>query len=290
MKSVAVMGLGAMGMGMAGRLVDAGFSLTVYNRTEARAAGLKAKSAKITATPREAAEQADVVISMVADDAASRSLWMGEIGALKSARPGTVLIESSTLSLPWVLELSHAAQSQGCRFLDAPVTGSKSHAKSGELLFLVGGDAATLENVRNVLAPMSRRVVHMGPVGSATLMKLINNFLCGVQAASLAEAVALIERSGLDRNKAVDILSSGAPGSPLLQNIIVRMAARDYRPNFALHLMAKDLTYAIAEADRLGISLQTGQASLKAFRAAVEKGFADDDFSAVVEPFRQERE
>src|SRR5579883_904693 len=235
MKSVTVMGLGVMGAGMAGRLLNAGFSLTVYNRTPERAADLKARGAKVALTPQQAAQEADVVISMVADDTASRAVWMGDNGALKSIRQGAAVIEASTVSLRWVLELAAAAKSKDCQFLDAPVTGSKSHAQAGELLFLVGGDAAALEAVRNVLAAMSRRVVHMGPSGSGTLMKLVNNFLCGVQAASLAEAVALIESSGLDRDKAVEVLSGGAPGSPLIQNLVSRMAARDYRPNFALH-------------------------------------------------------
>ncbi len=292
MKSVAVMGLGAMGAGMAHRLMGAGFSLIVYNRTQSRAESMKAGGAVVAATPRDAAERADVVISMVADDAASRSVWMEEDGALNGVRPGTVLIESSTLSLSWVMELSAKAESQGCHFLDAPVTGSKPHAENGELLFLVGGSGDALEGVKNVLVPMSRRVVHMGPVGSGTLMKLINNFLCGMQVASLAEAFALIERSGLDRSKAVEVLSGGAPGSPLLQAVITRMAARDYRRNFALHLMAKDLTYAIAEAERLGVNLQTGRAGLELFRQAAAIGWKEDDFSAVVEIFRaaQDRE
>ena len=219
MKSVAVLGLGTMGSGMARRLLAAGFPLTVYNRTPSRAEAFAAQGASVAATPREAAARAEVIIAMLADDAASRSAWMGENGALAGARPGAVLIESSTLSTHWVKELSAAAISQGCAFLDAPVTGSKPQAESGELLFLVGGESGALDSVRDVLAPMSRGAVHLGPTGSGALMKLINNFVCGVQAASLAEALGIIESSGLNREQAVEILANGAPGSPLVRTL-----------------------------------------------------------------------
>ncbi len=287
MKTIAVLGLGTMGSGMARRLLGAGFPVTVYNRTASRAEALAEAGGKVAATPREAAIGADVVIAMLADDAASRAAWMGEDGALAGARPGAVLVESSTLSVAWVTELAAAADSLGCRLLDAPVTGSKPQATNGELLFLVGGDVATLDSIRDALAPMSRGVAHLGPTGSGALMKLINNFLCGVQAASTAEAVAMIERSGLDRAQALDVLGNGAPGSPLLRTVGARMAASDFRPNFALDLMAKDLAYAIEEGRRLGVALETASAALKEFRHASSEGHGAEDMSSVVEPLRR---
>jgi len=272
---------------MANRLLGAGFRVTVYNRTAARAEALTAAGAKAAATPREAASGAEVVVAMLADDNASRSVWMGEDGALAGAKTGAVLVESSTLSVEWAMELAAAAQSRGCAFLDAPVTGSKPQAASGELLFLVGGEAAALDSVRDVLAPMSRGVVHLGPNGSGARMKLINNFLCGVQAASLAEALVQIERSGLDRAQALEVLGNGAPGSPLLRGLGGRMAAREYRANFSVHLMAKDLTYAIDEAARHGIRLDTAAAALRAFQRALDEGHGWDDIASVVEPLRR---
>jgi len=287
MKTIAVLGLGTMGSGMARRLLGGGFAVTVYNRTAARADALKEAGAKVAKTPREAAVGADVVIAMLADDAASRSAWLGENGALAGARPGAVLVESSTLSVEWVNELAAKAEDIGCRLLDAPVTGSKPQAASGELLFLVGGDAAVLDTVRDVLAPMSRGVLHLGQTGSGSLMKLVNNFLCGVQAASLAEAMAMIERSGLDRAQALEVLSNGAPGSPLLRTLSGRMAAQDYKTNFAVDLMAKDIAYAIEEARRHGVTLETAAAGLSAFRRASAEGYGADDISSVIEPLRR---
>ena len=119
----------------------------------------------------------------------------------------------------------------GADLLDAPVTGSKPHAGSGELTFLVGGNAAALERARPALAVMSKAIHHLGPTGSGALTKLINNFMCGVQVASAAEALAMIERSGLDVTKTVGVLGDGAPGSPLVKTMFTRMTAGDYTPN-----------------------------------------------------------
>ena len=287
MKTIAFLGLGTMGSGMARRLLGAGFALRVYNRTAARAASLGAAGAFVAATPREAATGSDVVLSMLADDAASRAAWTGDEGALAGVRRGAVLVESSTLSVGWVKELAAQAESKGCRLLDAPVTGSKPQAENGELLFLVGGEAGVLDSVREVLKPMSRGAIHLGPSGSGALMKLINNFLCGVQAASLAEALAMIENSGLDRTQALEVLANGAPGSPMLKTLSGRMTAGDFRPNFSVNLMAKDLAYAIAEGSRLDVGMRTAQAGREVFQAARDGGWGEQDISAIIESFRK---
>ena len=284
---VAILGLGIMGSGMAGRLLSAGFPLVVYNRNPAIAAPFSSSGATVAHSPREAASNAEVIISMVADDAASRGVWLGEHGALASASPGSVLIESSTLTVKWVLELATAAAQRECSLLDAPVTGTKPHAASGELLFLVGGPAEALAAARPVLSVLGRDIIHLGPNGSGARLKLINNFLCGVQAASFAEAVSLIDASGLDRGKALSVLTNGAPGSPLIKAISARSVAGDSTPNFLLRLMAKDIAYAIAEAERSGLTLQTAASALELFKHAIAKGHGDEDFSAVIKSLQQ---
>lgn len=152
---------------------------------------------------------------MVADDAASRAVWLGEQGALARLGEGAVIVESSTVTVEWVRELKEAAEARGVEMLDAPVTGSRDQAAGGQLLFLVGGEAEALERVRPVLEPMARGILHVGPGGSGATLKLVNNFLCGVQIASLAEAVAMVERSGLDRERAMEMLLAGAVASPI---------------------------------------------------------------------------
>jgi len=285
-ETVAILGLGTMGAGMAGNLLKSGFSLTVYNRTAAKAGPLLAAGAKLAATPAEAVKGASVAISMLADDEASRAVWLGEDGALQAASQGTVLIESSTVSPAWIAELAGLAAQPGLELLDAPVTGSRMQAEGGQLTFLVGGSEKTLEAARPVLQAMSKEIMHLGPVGSGAKLKLINNFLCGVQIASLAEGLAWIERSGLDREKALAFLKAGAPGSPLLGAISARMVDHSYAVNFLLRLMAKDLLYAQTEAAHCKVDLTTAEAARSLFEAAIAKGFGEADMSSVIEPLR----
>ena len=285
-ENVAILGLGTMGGGMAANLLKAGFSLAVYNRTAAKAQALVNAGARRASTPAEAAKGASVVIAMLADDAASREVWLGKGGALESAEKGAILIESSTVSPAWIAELAALAAEHGTELLDAPVTGSRTQAEAGQLSFLVGGSDRALEAARPVLQAMSKEIVHLGPVGSGAKMKLINNFLCGVQVASLAEGLAWIERSGLDPEKALSILKAGAPGSPLLGAISARMASHNYTVNFLLRLMAKDLLYAETEAALCSVDLKTAQVARSLFEVAVANGFGDADMASVIEPLR----
>ena len=280
--SVAILGLGNMGSGMAARLLSRDFPLTVYNRNPDKTASLASAGAEVAKTPREAASRSRIILSMVSNDAASRNIWLGENGALAGATANSILIESSTLTTAWIHELATKAAEHGCRFLDAPVTGTKPHAASGELLFLVGGASEVVDAVRPIFSVLGRETIHLGPLGSGALMKLVNNFMCGVQAASLAEALSLISAGGLDRSTALSILTGGAPGSGIVKRVADRVATNDYTPNFALRWMAKDLSYAVGEASGQKIPLQTATAALSVFQRAVDEGHGDEDFSAVV--------
>ena len=279
---IAILGLGIMGTGMAGRLLTANFPLTIFNRNPEKTKAFVDAGAFAAGSPREAASRAEIIISIVADDQASRAVWLGENGALAGASPRSVLIESSTLTVTWIQELAAVAARHNCELLDAPVTGTKSHAAAGELLFLVGGSSAALEKTRSVLAVLGRDAVHLGPNGSGAYLKLINNFLCGVQAASFAEAVSMIRAGGLDAEKSLQIITNGAPGSPLIKTISARAAARDSSTNFELQLMAKDIGYAVEEAARNGVSLPTAKAALEEFQLAIHRGHGDKDFSAII--------
>ncbi|MGD0735365.1 MAG: NAD(P)-dependent oxidoreductase [Terracidiphilus sp.] len=284
---VAILGLGTMGMGIARNLLKAGFHVVAYNRTRAKAEPLAAEGARIADTPADAAREADVIVCMLSDDDASRAAWTGENGALEAARAGSVLVECSTLTPAWILELAGLAAERDLRLLDAPVTGSRVQAETAQLTFLVGGDAAALDQARPVLAAAGKEIVHLGPVGSGARMKLINNFLCGVQVASLAEGMAWIERSGLDRDQALKVLKSGAPGSPLVGAISARMVEATYGVQFLLSLMSKDLHYAGLDAATLGLELSMAKTAEVRFIEAAKAGYAGMDMSAVVEPLRR---
>src|SRR4051794_23712320 len=284
---IAFLGLGIMGAGMAGRLLDAGFHVTVHNRSAERARALQSRGAIVAESPRAAASGADIVFSMVADDAASSATWDGERGALAGVRRGSVVVECSTVTVSRVRELADAAARGGCTFVDAPVTGSKLQAAAGELLFLVGAEDAALARIRPALEAMGKTVIHLGPVGSGALVKLINNFLCGVQAASLAEAIAVIERSALDRDRTVQAIVNGSPGSPVIKTLANRILADDFSPNFYLHLLAKDMGYAIAEGQSRGVAMTTATTALDMLRSAMAHGDGDRDMAAVVQQFRE---
>lgn len=286
MKRVAILGLGIMGSGMARQLLGAGYDLSVWNRNSDKAAPLVASGAKLAATPAAAVREADLVVAMVSDDNASRAVWTGPEGALGAMGSGAIAIECSTLTIDWVRELGAMAERRGVRLLDAPVTGSKDQAFSGTLRFTVGGAAETLEDARPVLDVMGCQVEHLGPAGSGTLFKLVNNFLCGVQVATLAEALAMVEASGLDRARTVALLADGAAGSPLVKLVARRMAERTYEPNFQVSLMAKDLSYAEAAFGAVGIELSTAASARARFEQAAAQGLADKDIAAIVEPLR----
>ncbi len=283
---VAVLGLGLMGSGMAKNLLRAGFPLTVYNRSRDKAAPLAAAGAGVAETPRQAVEGADVVISMVVEDSASRAIWLGETGALAAASAGTILIECSTLSTAWVRELAGLAAGKGCALLDAPVTGSQPQAEAGELGFFVGGDADVLKAATPIFNAMGQRINHLGPSGSGAAMKLINNLMGGVQMVVLAEGLALAEQAGLDMEQVVTLLANGAPGSPMVKNKAPRMVARNYETQFALRWEHKDLTYALEEGVHQTVPLPTVAAAREVYRMAMARGLADMDLSAVVEVLR----
>ena len=284
---IALLGLGLMGSGMANRLLDAGYPLSVWNRNPDKTQPLAARGATVAKSPRQAAAGASVVLSMLSDVQVCRDVWLGRGEAILGTAPGTILVESSTVTVEWIHELDQAAREHGCELLDAPVTGSKPQAEAGHLLFLAGGQNTVLDRITPILKTMGRDVVHVGPVGSGARLKLINNFLSGSQAAALAEALSLIERSGLDKEKALGVLTEGAPGSPIVKLLSGRMTARQYEPNFLLRLMAKDLRYAVSEADHQGLDLDMGRAALRVFEHAISAGQGEDDMAAVVEQFRQ---
>ena len=271
-----------MGSGMARRLLASGFQVTVYSRNLEKATPLRDGGALVAVSPAEAATQSNVVLSMVSDDHASRAVWMGENGALAGAQKGALLIESSTLGVDWVKELAASAARHGCEFLDAPVTGTKPHAESGQLLFLVGGSQEGFDKARPVFAALGRDSIYLGPTGSGALMKLVNNFMAAVQAVSFGEALSLIKAGGLNVEKALSILTEGVPGSPMVKRVATRVASGDFTPHFFMRLMAKDVAYALEEARHRGLTLPTAAAALSVYKQAIESGHSEEDFTAVV--------
>lgn len=283
-KNVSLIGLGSMGTGIAQNILKAGFDLTVYNRTVAKAEPFAGLGAKVAASPNEAARDADVIISIVADDAASRQVWLGETGALSGAGNEVILIEGSTLSHIWVRELVSLAGERELAFLDAPVNGGPNMAAAGQLKMMVGGEAEVLDRARPVLESFTEQITHMGPNGTGAMTKLVNNLMSGVQMVALAEALYMAERAGLNLEQVVSVVTNSGPASPLVKRNAPLMAARNYgEPNFLLRHIRKDVTYALRLAEAVDASLTTGNAAREVYRMAGKLGYDDAEFAAVFE-------
>jgi 3-hydroxyisobutyrate dehydrogenase len=286
MTSIALLGLGIMGSGMAANWLAKGYPVTVWNRTAAKARPLVEKGARLAATARAAAKDADVVVSMVADDAASRAVWLGEDGALAAVKPGAAAIEMSTVSPDWMQELASKARERGLAMLDSPVGGSKAAAAAGQLVLFVGGDKATLDRVRPVLEAVSKEINHLGPAGAGTTWKLINNMMVAIEVAASAEAIALAEKAGFDRALVTRLIGEGGIGSPLIKMKMTRMSALEFGdPDFMIRHMVKDLGYAARLAASLGVSPDIASAAA-GYYARAEAEHGDKDFAAVLAALR----
>jgi 3-hydroxyisobutyrate dehydrogenase len=277
MAHVAFIGLGRMGHGMAGRYLDAGFSLAVWNRSKAKAEDLIARGARWATSPADAADGADAIVTMVADDAASRAVWLGKDGAARSAKAGTLAIECSTVSYGHALDLARELRGRGLIYIDSPVTGLPDAAAAGKLTLLVGAEPADLESARPYLAPLSTTIRHFGAVGSGTVYKLINNLMGAIQIAGLAEGLAIAEQAGLDMKLVLEALETGVAASPQVIRHSKRMVARNFGgATFAAALRHKDAVYAVALAESLLSSAPLmGRAAVQAYDRA--KAYAPDD-------------
>jgi len=286
---VAFLGLGAMGSGMATRLITAGHSLTVYNRTPARAVPFAKLGARVEDSPRAAAHNADIIVGMTADDESSRAMWLGDDGALAAANaPDALAIECSTLSHDWVLELAQLVRNRGFRYVDCPVTGLPDAAAAGTLTLLVGANLSDLDAARPILTSLATRVLHFGAVGQGTVYKLMINMIGAVQIASAAEGVVLAERAGLDLRLVADAVASGQAASPQVVRNVRRFVAGDHSAsvNFTPALRLKDIEYALRLARKLGVSGEFGAVAATLYRRLCDEGFGADNESRIIDVVR----
>lgn len=285
MAKVAFLGLGTMGREMALNLLAAGHELTVWNRTPAKTAPLVEKGASAALSPAEAAEGAEIIISIVGDDAASKEIWMGKAGVMAGEpAPHAIAVESSTLSRGWMVKLGREAEKRGLRFLDCPVTGGPDGAEAKRLTLLVGADEAVLEDAWPVLQAYAARYIHFGPVGSGTAYKLIVNTIGAAHAAAAAEGMAIAEKAGLPVEKVVEALSSGAVASPMTTYMVKRMAEGDHDDvYFTARWRHKDAAYGLRMAVELGQEAATLSAAEEVFTKALAQGHADRNESAIIE-------
>ena len=274
---------------MAARLLATGHTVTVFNRTPAKADPLVRAGARLARTAREACDGAEAIISMTADDPASRAVWLGSEGILAAnPAPGAFAVECSTISHDWVLELSAAAAKRGLRYLDAPVTGLPEVAAAGGLTLLVGAAADDLQACRPLLDALSQRIIHFGPVGTGTAYKLIINLLGAVQIASAAESMAIAERAGLDLAVVAEAIACGQAASPQVIRNTRRIAEGNHDRDivFTPALRLKDVRYALELARKLGMGSPFGDLANGAFQRLVELGHGQANESKIIEVSR----
>lgn len=281
MARVAVLGVGAMGSRMAMALMRAGHQVTVWNRSPDPVQALVALGAASARTPRHAAAQSDFVISMVRDDEASRAVWLHPTTGALADCSHAVAIESSTLSLAWVNELSLACDRTGVRFIDAPVAGSRAQAEASKLIYLVGCEPALLSLAEPILRAMGASVCHAGPVGSGAAVKLVVNALLAIQVAAAAELLGFLRGAGVDQTRALDIIAATPVCSLATKAAATAMIAGDFAPAFPVELVEKDLSYVLAAEQQAGSLLPLSHCVQRLFNEALKRGFGQENISAV---------
>jgi 3-hydroxyisobutyrate dehydrogenase len=282
MARIAFCGLGVMGLPMAARLAAAGHQVRVWNRTPGRDAGAVAAGATAAATPAEAARDADAAITMLAGPESLDEVVFGPDGLAATLRPGTALIDMSTVG-PDAIQALHQKLADRVAVLDAPVTGSAPHAAAGTLRIMVGATAEEFARWREVLAPMGEPV-HVGPPGTGAALKLVVNSATAALTL-LGEALALADRLGVDQGVALDALAA-SPMGIIVERTREKIETGSYPPAFKLALAAKDLRLAVGLAAGRGLELRLAQAAGSRLQAADRDGLGELDFSAVVAHLR----
>jgi 3-hydroxyisobutyrate dehydrogenase-like beta-hydroxyacid dehydrogenase len=284
-------GIGRMGLPMARNVLDAGFPLTVFNRTPERCDPLVEAGATLAETPADLARASDVVITMVADGDAVRALLDGPDGMLAGAERGLVLAEMSTIGPIAAREIAAHCAEHGVEMLDAPVSGSIAVATAGQLTLLVGGEEGPLERARPVLDAMSKAVLHLGPSGVGAAIKLSINLIIGATVQSVSEALVVAEASGIEREAAYDAIASSVVGSTFVDYKRDAWLDPDGTPTaFTLDLMLKDLGLALELGEATGVPLLATSAAVNGTTLAISLEGGDGDQVRIADALRRVRD
>src|SRR2546426_2616234 len=279
--SIGFIGMGHMGSHIALRLLAAGHSLTVYDRTMEKTQPAVSHGAHVAATPRTVAEQSDVIMSSVTDDVALQAVMFGPEGVLAGARPGTIAIEMSTVSPTASRHVYEAALEQGIHMIDAAVSGSVPQVEAGSLVIFVGGERETYQACKPILDVLGTSSFYMGTSGMGTTMKLVVNTLLGLGMQALAEAIALGEKAGIQKGLLLDVLGQTTVLTAGQKAKLVNVKREQYPTQFALSLMHKDFCLVLSEAYEVSASMPATAAAQQMYTAALAKGM-DEDFSIMI--------
>jgi 3-hydroxyisobutyrate dehydrogenase len=274
-------GTGVMGASMCGHLIAAGYRATVTNRTRSKAESLIQRGARWADTPRQVAEQSDVVFSIVGYPADVRSIILGPDGALAGSRPKTILVDMTTSEPSLAVEIYEAAKARDVQSVDAPVSGGDVGAREARLSIMIGGDEAVVESLRPLFQTMGKTIVRHGGAGTGQHAKMTNQILVAATMISVCEALLYAYRAGLDLNRVLESVSSGAAGSKSLDIYAPRIIAGDFAPGFYVEHFIKDMGIALAEAHRMNLSLPGLALAQQLYWAVAAQGHSRDGTHAL---------
>ncbi|MDA0148947.1 NAD(P)-dependent oxidoreductase [Vibrio sp. LaRot3] len=288
MKNVAFVGLGVMGYPMAGYLSQSGHNTKVYNRTLAKAHQWQQDYQGVACeTPKQAAQESDIVFVCVGNDDDVRSVVYGEQGILAGLKPGAVLVDHTTTSAELAIELANAAQAQGIQFIDAPVSGGQAGAENGVLTIMCGGESQTFEQVKPVMDCYAKQITLLGENGQGQRCKMVNQICIGGVLQGLSEALLLAEKAGLDIAQVVDTLKHGAAGSWQMENRAATMAQDKFDFGFAIDWMRKDLGFCLQEAERFNLELPLTKQVDQRYAELQKQGLGRMDTSVLIKALKR---
>lgn len=285
MQKIAFLGLGAMGSRMAKNLLDAGYPLTVWNRSKAATEAFAKVGATVADSPAEAAKEADVVMVMVRDDDASMEVWSApEHGAFNGMKQGAIAVDSSTLSVAGVKKLADVAKQRGIALLEAPVSGTRKPAENAQLVYLVGGDKAAFDKVEPLFRANAKSSEYVGDIGSGALAKLATNAMLGIQATAFAELIGMLKHNGVDVEQTLKAVSATTVWAPIANYLTSTMVEQNFAPQFSVELVEKDFRYVEQAA---GADMPVSKAARAVFRKAMEQGFGGENLTAVAKLYQK---
>jgi len=285
---VAFIGLGTMGGPMALNVMKAGHDLIIHNRTRHKEELLAAHGAKRAASPREAALEAEMIITSLSDTPDVEEVVLGNNGIIHGARPGSVVVDMSTISPDATRKIEQVVRAKGIKMIDAPVSGGSEGAKQGTLAIMVGGDPEDVERVMPVLKAIGTKITHVGPIGAGQLTKAINQTILAGVYLSVAEGMVLGLKAGLDMDKVVEAICEGAAGSWVLTHRSKNMINNNYPLGFRVRLHHKDLGIALETAKKLGVTMLVAALMDQIETGIVARGYGDEDLSAVARSIREQ--
>jgi len=285
---VAFIGLGTMGVGMSLNILKAGHDVTVHNRTRQKEEAVAKEGARRAESPKEAAEGAEIIVTMVSDTPDVEQVVLGANGIIHGAPQGAIVIDMSTISPAATRQMAEELSKKGIKMLDAPVSGGPEGAQNGTLAIMVGGDAADFEKALPILEIMGKTVTHVGPIGAGQITKAINQIIISGTYLTVAEGLTLGMKAGLHMQKVIQAISGGAASSWVLHNRGINVVNNNYPLGFRVKLHHKDLGIALETARELEVTLPATALVEQIENGLIARGYGDDDVSAIGRTIREQ--